>query len=673
VLWLATLLPACGAVPFYDGFDNTSVYGPGTNFLTPIHGWVAGSTNVVVTSGVFDSAPQSAQIVGNAILTNTVSGTAGQVVWTDCRVRPSFGSAPASGPGAGTSLTCYFTPDHYLAISTTNGGWQICSNTIWGGTMSTLPDNAFVRIILYQNYATSNSAVFVNSNLVAQDVTFYGLRPTYDQFAVQGGGNFVDDTTQYLDTVSFSNSQPADIGTDLNGDGVRDVDELAWYGYAMRTLVAATNAAYTNIQMLIDAARARDVLVVSNGTYAGNVTIGHPIGIITGEVFTVGGTLNIGTGLTVTSLVALSCGDLTVSNGSGLTVNGTLTTSNLTLNTGSLLSVSSNLTVQGVLNVATGAMLVVNGQLIGSNVTVSGGLSLSSGNPVICTNFTLGANVIVTFTNANVTFSHLSIGTGGSLTITNGTLSADGLVLTGTFTLDQQWGVSSAQSAIPFYDGFEIYQNGTSLNALGFRGWGESDTNGQIQSQSWAVGTNVAMAPGGSVVSNRLVGAGQTKVWTDMRIRPQLGVIPVSAPTNTTTCLMYFDTNGFVVVYNPGNGWNTCISNAFNVPVSGVASTGQWARITMFVDFSARTAAVFMNGELLREKVPFGAGALTSYSSLVLDNQSLSQAYLDEIHVTVTPPSDLFADINGNGINDFTEVQIYGSIFAPGGSIFTIR
>ncbi len=688
MLWLVPAMQACGEVPFYDGFD-AAPYGPGTNFLTSINGWASGSTNVQVTASVCDTAPNSVQLVGLASLSNTVGGVGGQI-WTDFRVRPVFGAPPPDLPAPGTiSLTAYFGTNRFFAYAA-NGDWQVCSNTVWGQPVSALTSGQFARITIYQDYTRSNSALFVNSNLVAQDIRFYGISSAYQGFMAQGGA---EATTSHLDTVNFTYSPPADMLIDANGDGVLDVNELALYGYAMRTLVVATNAAYTNLQVAVDAARARDVMVVSNDTYAGNVTISHAVGAITGGVFTIGGTLAIGgSGVAITARVGFACGDLNVSSGNVLVVNGALTAANLTLGTNAGLTVANalaasnvtlnagaylaagSLTVTGTVSVSTSAVLVVNGQIVGSNLTVNGGFSLGAGGMITCTNLTLGPGVTVSLTNATVTVAHLAIGTGAQLVVSNSTVTADGLVLSGTFTLDSNWGNSQAQSAIPFRDGFEPYAAGLALTNYGFNGWGASDPSVMVESQTVAVGAKAVTIPRGQSASNRVSGVGATKVWTDVRIQPVLGDQPLGLLTNTSTCVFYFDTNGYVVVNSSSNGWNTCSSNAVGASVTNRASTNRFVRMTVRTDFGKRQSALFLDGELLREQIPFGAGAPAFYSGLKVDNQVGGVAYMDEVNLAVNAPADLYGDIDGDNVNDLTEIDRFGSIMTVySGAVFKFR
>jgi hypothetical protein len=594
LLWLVPLMQASGAVPFYDGFDASPTYGPGTNFLAPINGWGPASTNVQVTSSLYDTAPHSVQMVGSEVLSNSVGGATGQI-WTECRVRPFFGEPPSLTSNGTASLAGYFTTNHCFAYAT-NGGWVLCSNTIWGVATPELTEGQFVRITIFQNYATSNSAVFVNSNLVAQDLRFYGDSATYRAFLAKGG-EF--GTTSHWDTVSFSNGPPGDIVTDANGDGIHDVDELALYGYAMQYLVVATNnAAYTNLQMAFDVSRTRDVIVVSNGTYAGNLTLTHDV-TITGGSFTNTGALTVSSGVTVSLLAT---------------------------------GVYGSASVSGTVNLAASGMLTVTGSLV------------------------MGSSGVIQ-------------ATGGGLAS-----ASPNVVLGGTFSVaGSNWNNSAAQSVIPFSDGFETYAVGAPLASYSFNGWGASAPTVLVETQTVAVGAKAVTVADGESVSNRVDGAPWQTVWTDMRLQPVPGGEAGGLPTNTSTCVLYFDTNGYVEVYSPSNGWMICSSNAAGAAVTNVVSGNRFVRMTVFSDFVNKLSAVFMDGELLRERVPFGPQAPTTYNRFKVDNRLGGAAYMDEVSVRSTPPVDLSGDTDGDGISDVRELLTFGTIFGPRGSVFKIR
>lgn len=588
VLWLVPALQACGAMPFHDGFDAAPTYGPGTNFLTSINGWGSGSINVQVTTNVYDTAPNSVQTVGPEILSNSIGGAVGQI-WTECRVLPFFGEPPNLASNGTASLAGYFTTNHFFAYAT-NGGWVLCSNTVWGGALPALPEGQFARITIFQDYATSNSAVFVNSNLVAQDIRFYGSSAAYRAFLAKGGGG---DSTSHFDTVSFSNGPPADILTDANNDGIHDVDELAYHGgYAMRYLVVATNAVYTNLQMAVDVARARDVIVVSNGTYDGNVTIDHAV-TIAGGTFTNTGALSVSNGVTVSMLAT---------------------------------GVYGSASVSGTVNLATSGVFTVTGGLLMGNSAViqatGGGLASASPN----------------------------------------------MVLSGTFSVaGSNWNNAAALSAVPLNDGFEQYGVGTPLASYAFNGWGASAQTVLVETQTVAVGSKAVTLPDGESASNRVNGAGLPKVWTDVRIRPKLGGAPGGMPTNASTCLLYFNTSGYVVVYNPASGWDPCTSNAVGAAVTNLASESRFVRMTICTDFSSRQSAVFLDGELLRQQVHFGVDASTSYGRLKVDNRSGgAECYMDEVIVRTSPPTDLAGD------DAVRQIDLYGHLL-PVGTVYTIR
>ena len=98
------------------------------------------------------------------------------------------------------------------------------------------------------------------------------------------------------------------------------------------------------------------------------------------------------------------------------------------------------------------------------------------------------------------------------------------------------------------------------------------------------------------------------------------------------------NTNGYLVVAT-SNNWLTCSSDYTNGLVA-VLDSNAFCRVTIFQDFQKREFAVFMNGVLLRQKLPFPDGGRTTYGSFRV-NCSDNQTCLDDVLVTTLLPGGL--------------------------------
>jgi len=105
------------------------------------------------------------------VLTNTVGIDPDLRVWTDFWIQPNLGDV-AENPATNTSsLYWYFNSDGAVVMETASG-WQTCTNDIWGHSVPPATNNAYVHIAVFRNYSASNQAVFLNDQLIVQDMEF---------------------------------------------------------------------------------------------------------------------------------------------------------------------------------------------------------------------------------------------------------------------------------------------------------------------------------------------------------------------------------------------------------------------------------------------------------------------------------------------------------------------
>ena len=342
---------------------------------------------------------------------------------------------------------------------------------------------------------------------------------------------------------------------------------------------------------------------------------------------------------------------------------------------------------------STGSITLANAMTwFGSNVTIRGDVTITAsatctwGLALAASNLNLAAGTHVVLVNADLTLTGLVIGAGATLTINNGTLRANGVTLTGTFTLDQGWGNVVVAGSVPFNDGFELYTAGSSLNLLGYFGWNASDARVVVQASEAFAGSKAVMAPQSSAFSNSMATA-ESALWTDVRLKPTLGEAPEDSAGSTDSLRLYFTTNGYVAVSTNG-GWDEAAGDAFGMAVPPVSNA--WVRLSVRHDFTRRQSAVFLNGRLLRQQVPFLSAGATTYAGVgFVDGNGITRSttnYIDSVAITTTLPADLddltdanangdtAGDGDGDGMPDAVEVHRFGSTYAyPRFTIFTFR
>jgi hypothetical protein len=87
---------------------------------------------------------------------------------------------------------------------------------------------------------------------------------------------------------------------------------------------------------------------------------------------------------------------------------------------------------------------------------------------------------------------------------------------------------------------------------------------------------------------------------------------------------------------------------------------------------ATKECAVFLNGVLVRQKLPFINPSLTSYSSVTLVNDATNAACLDDMYIGTVYPDSLNADQNNNHIPDAQEIMLSGDVLTFG-AVYRIR
>lgn len=217
---------------------------------------------------------------------------------------------------------------------------------------------------------------------------------------------------------------------------------------------------------------------------------------------------------------------------------------------------------------------------------------------------------------------------------------------------------ASLGGAVPdYYDTFDdLYGNGYTFDQPS-NGWQASSSAAMITNNGAYSANNAVFMQDGVALTNTLGADANLKIWTDLRIKPQLGGDSAASPlTNLSSFLCYFDTSGYVVAGTP-TGWIVCSNDIWGNHVPLVSN--DYVRLTVFQDFNTSTQALMLNGQLLLQDVKF-PGAVSSLARMVFVN-TISNCWLDNVWAkTNSGPDGLVSDRNGNGAYDALELQQYG-------------
>lgn len=608
--WLPVVLgllaaPAARAAYIDHSFD-AAPFTLGTPFTAAVEGWLASSPGVIVTNGKSSSGSQSVWLPEGSSISNAVATNGPDAVWTDLQIAPVLGLEPDRSLTNGASFLAYFDTNGYLAVWT-GTGWSVCHTDVWGDPVPPATNGLFAELSVYHDFVRQTLAVLLNDRVVRQDLPFPCTAADYGVLGIRNVSSnaWLDDA--YVQATYATNR----LTSDRNGVDGTDAWELQTYGYVARTFRVGAGQPYVTLAEALAVARDRDTLSVDCGTlYAETVTITQSL-TFAGCAFTNSGLITVAAGRTVTIAAGFS----------------------------------GNLAVSGTVVLAQGVAVS------GATVTVAGSITVPTN-------------------NAQLLAGSLAI-TGGGTVVASGGRVADagsGVDMTGTFTLDAAtWGTQAA-SPLNFLDDFEIYADGTRVQALGFRGWGASSTNVTVSaSQGFGASKGIRLTADDQV-SNR-VAAAYTRVWTDLRLRPVPGLENPGLTTNATALLCYVGQDGLLNVWATG-AWHVCATDIMgsNLPAM---TTGAYSRVTAYLDFDTAEGAVFVDGRLALEGVVFPSGApIPRCTSLGAWNMC-DLAYLDDVRITTNRPADMPADLDRDGIPDVLEIERYGTLAAmPMGTHF---
>lgn len=454
---------AFGAVPdFYDSFDSNYASGQTFPTDTTTNGWEAAGVAYVTNSGSVYSN-QSVVVTPRSSLTNTLSpgGDSNSRVWSDFRIKPVIGWEAPNQSTNTSSFHCYFDTNGFMVLSVT-GRWQVCTNDIWGNAVPPATNNTYVHISLYQDFGRARQAVFLNEQLLAQDLPFASSVSSYQQLVFQNP-NLLDDKDSWIDNVWVkTNTGPDNVTSNFNGDGMADITEVATYGYARRTLYVSSSPTnlvpyYASITNAVAVWRPRDIIHVIAGNYSNEtVTLAsNPSNVVfEGDAFVVSN-LTVASNASASFAQTLSCGTLTVSgqvamaSGMSLTSTTAHVVGSLSLSGNGAFVVSAlDFGPAGVVNftsaqlVASAAGVTMNGTfaITGTTLGSSFGDLLLSGNVAVAgQNFTV--NNLTVVSGATVSFAQ-AVNCSGTLWLTGQVAMAQSASLTssianvvGTMTL----------------------------------------------------------------------------------------------------------------------------------------------------------------------------------------------------------------------------------------------
>jgi hypothetical protein len=685
---LAIVVEAMATVnpPFFDGFEGLA----SNTSLSTVSGWAASGVTVSVqpSNAIPVAAGTNAVIlpVGTAA-SNLVQADTPTAVWIDFQVNEALHMLDGIPVDVNSNaiVQLYMKTNGAVTVyDKTAGQWLSYSNDVWGNPVASFYAGGWARVSVLEDYTAHKAAVFLNGHLLRTQLDFITNRNVCAGFTLQGNS----DNPVYLDEVQVQTNVPAGLTNDVDLDGMADAQEIQTYGNETTwrrwtNTVSATaggtvtpgagTTTYTNgtvVTYVFQGSPGNGISAVqTNGVslnYTGNAKTGTFSWVISTD-----GTFAVSFAAKSQWLVPADIG--TISGAVAVAVSGDTVVASNGLTTAETIVVDKAVTM-------TGSNVTVNGTLT-LNAGVTSTLANASGWVITTTQVGSGGALIVS--NGNVTMTSIAISASGVVRVYNSTVTANGVTLTGSFTLDSTFGAAGISSShLNFWDDFELYALNTRVDALRMFGWGASAAGVVVQSNTTCLASGRAvMLPAISTLTNTISSTGYSNVWTSCALNESNGMMAaVSALDIDTNAIvqLYMNTNGYVVLYSRLLGqWQVCSNDVLGASLDGVYSNG-WAYISVNQNYATKKVAVFLNGHLVRQEFDFINTNQGSYVSFRVSGSDRGAMYMDNVGFSTNVPTSLTnwpaSDLDHDGIADAVEIAQYGSAtLYPRGSVFKIR
>lgn len=218
---------AINGTPFNDNFES---YVNGTP-LNGNNGW-SGDVSAVVTNARANTGTNSAYIPSDVSLTNETSCGNSSNVWVDFSFWAQFLSYAPPTPSAGSIAQFFFNENGYpVVLDGVRTNWSTNAVTLANTVVPPITTGAWVRATVFLNFNLQKWALFVNNQLIRDDIAFHTADNQFNRFEVKN--------ETYLDNFWVNTGQPdggttsnslATLTSDVDEDGMPDAWELSYFG-----------------------------------------------------------------------------------------------------------------------------------------------------------------------------------------------------------------------------------------------------------------------------------------------------------------------------------------------------------------------------------------------------------------------------------------------------------
>ena len=530
-------------------------------------------------------------------------------VWTDVWIQPVFGEGHDSVTNPPTGCSFAF----YVNTSSNAVAFDGTSET---QLTATVTEGVWTRFTVYSDYDTKEWDLYLNGGKIADGLQFVdpGAPSSYTEFGVQGAGStnaplddvgitlsspfsppaisfstnalaLNEDAGTVTGTVSLAAGYPDPVGVDLAVTGGNTVYGQDYTNYADETLVFAPGELSKTFTFdMIDDTNDElaETLVFGLSSFSNGVagtytqltaTIAHDTSDVQPDIYFA----------SASDSVLESAGAQAQQVYLSKTYSGTVT----------------------VQPVVTGGSADSGDDYTYTPTT----LTFTSGDTNETCNFTI-VDDPDTESAETIIFGLGSIGNASAGTPSNYTVTIE--------SDPTDW-------SIPFSEDFESRTLGDLDGQYGWEADAATVQNTNVHAGLQAGSINVETG-----IVSHVFGDGETKVWTDLWIKPVFGEghDSVTNPPAGSSFAFYVNTSSNVVAFD----------GLSETQLTATVTSDTWARFTVRSDYGAKTWDLFLNGVRIQQDLGFFHNGAASYTEFGVRGSGASIAPVDDINITVEPP-----------------------------------
>jgi hypothetical protein len=219
-------------------------------------------------------------------------------------------------------------------------------------------------------------------------------------------------------------------------------------------------------------------------------------------------------------------------------------------------------------------------------------------------------------------------------------------------------------ASLPYFSNFESSEGYDAGSIAGQRGWEVGPGAAIIGTSSASSGSQsvelLPASPPTLLARSFAPQTGQPIVFVDFFAQPVAEVDPASATTfDVESSRLNFQNHGsgqgvLRVFDGDGTGGGTWVVTKYATPIGAADRTTNWVRLTVRIDFTAKTWDVYAGGTMVAADLHFRDNSATDLSLVTVSGDTATSSLLDDLFAAAENP--LFPDADLDGLDDNWEI-----------------